>query len=315
MNYFIAFCVSLIISLASAPWLIKLSNKLDFTDKPTKRKKHKNPTPLIGGVFMFIAFAIGYSIFVGFGDFKKIAVLAGAALILIIGLFDDFFKTRGREFYIFPRVLVQLFAASLVFFAGIRFWGIANPVTGEHIVFPIVIQYFVTILWIFGVTTVMNFSDGLDGVTGGITVTACVTFFICAILLKQPESAFMSIILIGAVAGFLKYNFFPAKVFMGDSGATTLGFLLAVMALYGAFKQATVVSVAAPVLALGIPIFDNVFVVMRRFVERKPIYKADATQIHHRLVGRGVQPAHAATFIILLSVCLNLTSVILLLIP
>ncbi len=129
----------------------------------------------------------------------------------------------------------------------------------------------------------------------------------------QSDSAIMAITLVGVGLAYLKYNKPPAKVYMGDAGATLLGFVLSVIALDGAFKQATILSLFIPILALGVPIFDNLFVVFRRFMNGKPIYKADATQVHYRLLSAGLNPKQIVTFLCLISVCFSLTSIILLL--
>ena len=163
-------------------------------------------------------------------------------MIVVIGLIDDWYKTKGKEFPIFPRLIIQLLSAILVFKAGIVFKGFTNPITGNFIELNQTIQFLLTITWIFGVTTVINWSDGMDGLAGGLSLISAITFFLAAIILNQAESALISIILVGAILGFLYYNKYPAKVFMGDSGANFLGFILSITALDGAFKQATVMS-------------------------------------------------------------------------
>ena len=313
MMYFLAALTVLIIVLGIVPLLVRGANRIGFVDRPTERKKHKAPMPLVGGVAMFIGFAIGFSLFIGYGKPEYTAIIMGGCLILCIGILDDWYKTKQKEFAIFPRVLIQFAAAALVYAAGIRFTGFMNPFTDSYVWFPPLLQFALTILWIFGLTTVINFSDGLDGLAGGLSAISAGTLFVAALFMGQADSAFMAIVLIGAILGFMRYNMFPAKIFMGDSGANLLGFMLAVISLHGAFKQATLVSLFVPVLALGVPIFDNIFVVVKRFIERKPIYKADLSQIHYRLLKTGLNPLQAVLFIFLISACLNLTSIILLL--
>lgn len=318
MAYISAFLMSLAITLFSVPLLMRVAKKKDFVDKPTERKKHKNAVPLVGGLAMFMGFSITFmflmatSDVLSFADNRMIAILVGGLLILSIGFIDDIYKTKGLEFAILPRVFIQLLAASIIFFADIRFTGFMNPLTETFIVFPIWIQYILTVMWIFGLTTVINFTDGLDGLAGSLCAISATTLFIVALYMGQSDAALMTIALLGACVGFLKYNLFPAKIFMGDSGANFLGYMLAVISLYGTFKQATVISVFIPVLALGVPIFDNIFVIFKRMKERKPIYQADSSQIHYRLLNKGLNPVQVVTFLFLLSVCLNLTSIIIL---
>jgi len=313
MNYILAMVVSLLIALITMPFLMKLANKLHFTDKPNKRKQHKIPTPLCGGIALYIGFFITYFIFVRDDLNQHITVFLAATMIVLIGLLDDWYKTKGKEFPIFPRLVIQLLSAILVFNAGFVFKGFTNPITGDFIELNGTIQFLLTITWIFGVTTVINWSDGMDGLAGGLSLISAITFFLAAIILNQSESAVVSIILTGAILGFLYYNKYPAKVFMGDSGANFLGFILSITALDGAFKQTTVLSLFIPILALAVPIFDNLFVIVKRFTEGKPVYQADRSQIHFRLEEKGFSTVQIINYIMLISFTFSAISIILLL--
>ena len=315
MRYILSLVLSFSIVYFITPWLIKLSNKYSFTDKPTNRKKHNKETPLCGGLAMFIGFFIVYFLINNYSLTKeKLWIFVGSSLILIIGLIDDYYKTRGKEFPIYPRLIIQLLAAFIIYYAGIVFRGFTNPFTGEYIVLSNILQFLLTITWIFGVTTVINWSDGMDGLAGGLSLISSITFAGAAIILKQSESISMSLIISGAILGFLKYNSYPAKVFMGDSGANFLGFLLSIIALDGAFKQATLLSIFIPILALAIPIFDNLFVIIKRFIDGKPVYQADRSQIHYRLEAKGFTPKQVVTYINMVSLAFSFISIILLLI-
>jgi len=329
MQYAIAFTLVFVLVLVLMPVLAKLAERLDFTDKPTERKKHTTPMPLSGGVAMFLAFAVGFIIFAittepdlpavpAIPEFlAKPALLAGAVMILLVGLVDDYSKTKGKDFPVWPRLLVQVGAASLAFAAGIRFTGFFNPIADQYLELHIVLQYILTVLWFVGLITAFNFMDGLDGLSGLLALVSGTTFFIVAVYMNQADSAFLAIIFVAAVAGFLRYNLPPAKVYMGDSGAYLLGYLLAAISLHGAFKQATVISLTIPVLAMGVPIFDSILVVARRILARKPAHVADSTNIthiHFRLVRDGMKPRHAVTLIFLLSACLSLASIIVMLV-
>lgn len=315
MNYILAMVIALVISLITMPFLMKLSHKLEFTDKPNKRKQHKAPTPLCGGIALYIGFFVSYFIFVRDDMKQQITIFIGSTLIVLIGLVDDYYKTKGKEFPIFPRLIIQLLAAVLVFNAGILFKGFTNPFTSQFIELSRTIQFILTITWIFGVTTVINWSDGKDGLAGGLSLISAMTFFVAALILDQQDpSALVSIILVGSIIGFLYYNKYPAKVFMGDSGANFLGFILSITALDGAFKQATVMSLFIPILALAVPIFDNLFVIFKRFSEGKPVYQADRSQIHFRLEEKGFSPKQIVNYIMLISLAFSVFSIILLLI-
>lgn len=312
MNYFIEFIISFLLVAILLPILMKLSTKIGFTDKPTKRKKHKKVTPLCGGLAMFIGFFALYYFVEKENGYQSIWIFISSLLILIIGLVDDFYKSKGKEFPIFPRLIIQILAAVLVFNAGVAFKGFTNPFTGQYVVLSTFLQFVLSITWMFGVTTVINWSDGMDGLAGGISLVSSTTFFIAAIILGQVYSASISIIIAGSICGFLIYNKYPAKVFMGDSGANFLGFILSIIALDGAFKQATVLSLLLPILALAVPIFDNLFVIFKRFNEGKPVYQADRSQMHFRLEEKGLTKPQIVNFIVGISIVCACISIILL---
>ncbi|WP_160045143.1 MULTISPECIES: MraY family glycosyltransferase [Paenibacillus] len=313
MVYVIAFIVSLVIVLALIPPLRKLAIRVDFVDRPTSRKIHKEPVPHLASIAIFLGFMIPYVILSRHWDLEMAGIVAGSLLILGIGIVDDWYKTRGKDFPALPKTIVQVGAAVIVYFCGISFVGVTIPFTGHMVVFPEWLQFILTILWIFGVTTVINFMDGLDGLSGGVAGISALTLFVVAIAKGQTQSAIMAIILVGVALGYLKYNKPPAKIYMGDAGATFIGFMLGIIALDGAFKQVTVISILVPVLALGVPIFDNIYVIIKRYLNGKPVYKADRSQIHYRLLSWGLSPKQAVLFIYLISACLSLSSIILML--
>ena len=312
MQYILASVIAFLIVSLLMPTIINFAHKIEFTDKPTERKKHRGPIPLCGGIAMYIGFFIVYFIFVH--PFKeKIWVFIAATMILAIGLCDDYYKSIGKEFPIYPRFIIQILAAILVYNSGIVFRGFDNPFTDTYILLPVWLQFILTITWIFGVTTVINWSDGMDGLAGGISIVSSMTFFFAAIILGQSVSAMISIILAGSILGFWIYNKYPAKVFMGDSGANLIGFLLSIIAIDGAFKQATVLSLFIPILALAVPKFDNIFVIFKRYTEGKPVYQADRSQMHYRLAEKGFTIKQTVTYIVLISFICSAISIILLL--
>lgn len=312
IRYGYEFIVSIVLTIIIMPIAINIFTKKGFTDKPTKRKKHLQAIPLCGGIVMYFAFMVSYLIFIGVNSAQSLAVFIAASMVMMIGFVDDYYKTKGKEFSIFPRVFVQLLAAYIVYKAGIVFEGITNPIDGSYVILPWFLQFILSLLWMFGVTTVVNWSDGMDGLAGGITAISSSTLLVVALAKGQIESATMSIILLAVIVGFLRFNRHPAKVFMGDSGANFIGFILSIIALDGAFKQATVVSILIPILALGVPIFDNIFVIFKRYTEGKPVYKADRSQIHYRLENKGLNTRQVVVVVCLLSSALSLISLLLL---
>lgn len=316
MNYLFAFMIAFAIMIVITPFLRKIAFKIDYTEKPKpdqERKVHKEPKPYLAAVGIFLSFWILYFSFIRDFSSRTFLLFAGSFLIFAIGMMDDWVKIKGGDLKALPKMLVQVTACVMVFKAGITIQGFSNPFNGTYINLPEWIQFILTVLWLFGVTTVINFTDGLDGLAGGITcITAC-TLFVVALAKGQSVSALMSITLVGICLGYLRYNKFPAKILMGDAGATFLGFILGVISLDGAFKQATLISIFIPILALGLPIFDNIFVVFNRLREGKPIYVGDASQAHYRLLAKGLSQKQAVYVLYLVSVCLNLSAIILLL--
>jgi len=307
---------SLAFLLIITPLLRKLAFKIDYTEKPKpdqERKVHKEPKPYLAAVGMFLCFWILYFSFIKDFSLRSLLLFGSSLLIFGIGMVDDWYKIRGNDLKALPKMLVQVSACILVYLAGISIQGFTNPFNGTFINLPTWIQFALTICWLFGVTTVINFTDGLDGLAGGIScITAC-TLFVVALAKGQDVSALMSITLVGICLGYLYYNKFPAKILMGDAGATFLGFMLGIISIDGAFKQTTVISIFIPILALGLPIFDNIFVVFNRIKEGKPIYVGDASQVHYRLLAKGLSQKQAVYVLYLVCVCFNLSAIILLL--
>ena len=313
IKFLLAFSIAFIIVYLSIPPLRKVALKIGFVDMPTERKIHTEPVPHLASIGIFAGFIFTFIIFSGGISKQNLGIILGSILVLSIGIIDDWYKTHGLDFPALPKFIVQISAAIVVYFSGIVFTGFTNPFTNTYVLLPPWLQFMLSITWIFGATTVINFSDGLDGLAGSLSAISAMTLFVVALSKGQSKSALMAIIVVGAALGYLKYNRPPARVYMGDAGATFMGFILGIIALDGAFKQATVLSVFVPILALGVPIFDNLFVVLKRFLERKPFYKADRNQAHYRLLSAGLNPKQAVWFLCLISVCLSLTSIIIML--
>lgn len=310
MNYLFAFILAYVIVHFSIPVLKKFAIRIDFVDRPTNRKAHANPVPHLASIGIYAGFVIAYFSFTKSIGREDIGFLIGSFLIIGIGLVDDWFKTKEKEFPPLPKFLVQVGAAAIAYFSGAVFYGFTNPFTDQFVVLPTILQFSLSVTWVFGVTTVINFIDGLDGLAGGISAISAATLFVVALAKGQPQSAMMAIVLVAVLIGYLKYNKQPAQIYMGDAGATFIGYTLGIIALEGAFKQATLLSVAIPILALGVPIFDNVFVVLKRIMNGKPPYQADRTHAHHRLLSAGLKPSQVVIFLCLANLCFGLFSII-----
>ena len=316
MSFLFAFIFSLLIMLFITPKLMQLAYKINYLEKPqldNERKIHKKAKPYLAGIGLFFSFWITYFIINRTYNNKISIIFLSSFLIFIIGMIDDTYKIRGKDLNAFPKMFFQLFACVLVYSANVKFAGFTNPFDGSYVLLPTWLQFLLTICWLFGVTTVINFTDGIDGLAGGITCISSCTLFIVALFKDDMSSALMAIILVGICLGYLKYNKFPSKILMGDSGATFLGFILGIISLDGAFKQVTVISIFIPILVLGLPIFDNIFVIFKRMSEGRPIYVGDASQIHFRLLAKGFTQKQVVYLLYLASACLNLTAIFLLL--
>ncbi len=326
IKYLLFFLASTAISLLITPVIRLVAKKLNIIDLPSKRKTHKKPMPLLGGIPIFIAFNL--TIFLGilfnfeylekFYTSKWKSIFIAQLIILGIGIYDDIKKTKP-----WVKFLFQILAGSLLIVSGIGIHIITNPFTGNSINLGILFIP-ITILWVVGITNALNLIDGLDGLATGTSFIACITIFGIAYTYQNIGIALVSLILAGSILGFLRYNFHPAKIFLGDSGSLLLGFLLAVLSLQGSHKGAIMVAILAPILALGLPIMDTLLTMIRRFL--KPIhpvnyqnengklknllskglsiFEADKDHIHHRLLKIGF--SQKKVVIILYGICVVL---------
>lgn len=314
MKYVAAFALAFICVYILTPPLRKLAVAIGFVDRPTERKIHKEPVPHLASIGIFIGFMTAFLSFSEGFSKRNLGIIAGAVLVLAIGIIDDWYKTHGKDFPALPKFIVQVMAGVVTYFSGIVFTGFTNPFNHNgYVQLPVWLQFILTVTWIVGVITVINFSDGLDGLAGSLSTISAMTLFVVALAKGQTRSSLMAIILVGVAIGYLKYNKPPARIYMGDAGAGFIGYILGIIALDGAFKQATVLSMFVPILALGVPIFDNLFVVIKRLLNGKPFYKADRSQVHYRLLSAGLNPKQVLIFLCLINVCLSLTSIIIIL--
>lgn len=310
-----SFVVALIIAYASTPLMQKLSFKVGAVDVPRdNRRMHKEPKALLGGLAIFYGFLVSV---LCFGDFQLpngewnlglIGILIGSIIMVVLGMLDDI-KPRPALLKFF----IQLIAAAIPVMLGVRVFAITNPFTNTLLTLPAWISIAGSILWIAGVTNAVNLIDGLDGLAAGVSSIAAVALL--SILLLEHSTSItllvMAAALAGACFGFLPYNFNPAKLFMGDTGATFLGFVLACISIQGPFK--TYVAFTVPLLVLGLPIFDTLFAIVRRLLKGQPIMAPDRGHLHHRLIDRGF--SHRTTVIILygLSAMLAISAIVMLL--
>ena len=296
-TYLFVYLSSAILALVITPIVIRLARRLRIVNIPGPRHAHTEPISHIGGVAIFVSMmcpAIGVLFLSNvIGDAfrsilpKLIVLLCSAAFIFFIGLIDDL-KTKGLRARI--KFLAQLAAAIAVCAAGVRIESVA---IAEQ--FTLDFGWFswpLTLAWIVGITNAVNLSDGLDGLAAGISAIACGVIAIFAIQAGNVVMAVLMLALLGSLTGFLFFNFSPAKIFMGDCGSLFLGFTIASASVMCATKSAALVGLALPVLALGVPIFDTIFSMLRRFLERRSMFSADRRHFHHKLFDMGLKQRH-----------------------
>ncbi|NGP45472.1 undecaprenyl/decaprenyl-phosphate alpha-N-acetylglucosaminyl 1-phosphate transferase [Bacillaceae bacterium SIJ1] len=306
--------ISGLLSYWIIPYFGKIAVKKGFVDQPNARKIHKKPIPLLGGMAMILVFWLMLTAF-WLLNWVEGPLYAGMSIALgfiaIAGFLDDYAKTRKKDFPALPKLLLQFGAAIAVVQSGVVVLGIGIPFDQSYFVFPPLIGTVLTVLWIVGLMNAINWIDGMDGLAGGISAISAGTLMCIALVTGEIVSAVIAAAVVGTTLGYLKHNFHPAKILMGDTGSMFLGLLLGVISVLGTLKTMTFVSVAIPVLALGLPIFDSFYVVIRRLLSGKSIHIADKTHAHHRLLAIGLTQRQAVTFLYLVGLCLGLSSVIL----
>ncbi|MEB3103789.1 MraY family glycosyltransferase [Ferviditalea candida] len=312
MQFFLsALLTSFVLVLALVPAVRRLSLQWEFVDRPSQRKIHTAPVPLMGGVAIFIGSAAALMLFEGPSPRTLTIVIGGLALVLI-GSVDDWYKTKGLEFPVWPRLIGYILVSSVPLWFGIEIAGISDPIHQGYLFFTPWLSWLMTMGWIFAITNMINFIDGVDGLAAGIASISALTLMLAALYKGQEGTAVLAAILAGACIAFLGYNFYPAKIFMGDAGATFLGYTLAVIAVDGAFKSTTALSILIPILALGVPILDTSVVFIRRLLEKKSICKADKLHTHHSLLKMGLSQVQTVSFLYLIAALFSAISIILL---
>ncbi|HEX2947969.1 MAG TPA: MraY family glycosyltransferase [Armatimonadota bacterium] len=286
--------IALVIALAFTPLTMKLAVYAGVMDRPQARRVHTKPTPRWGGLAMFSAFVLTvfalapirhYVLHEPIGTIlnrQVIGVLIGGVIMTTIGALDDKYNVPAKL-----KLLGQICAAIVLVLPifGVRFM-VAFNVDLNHYFW---LGSFLTVLWVVAVTNTINLIDGLDGLAAGISGIAALTFVIISVAIKGTfGEALLAAAVLGACLGFLRYNFHPAKVFMGDAGSHFLGFTIAALSILQNWKVATGVAFAVPMLILAVPIFDTAFAIIRRLRRGQPIFSPDKGHLHHRLLGLGL---------------------------
>lgn len=304
----LCFSLAFGVSLISTPYIKVLAQKIGAIDVPDARRVHDHPIPRMGGLAIFYGFLIAILCFAKVNTELR-GILIGSLVIIALGIIDDV-KQLGAKI----KLAVQIFVAVIVVSHGVVIDYISMP---EFIVKGGILSlgYFavpVTILWIVAVTNAVNLIDGLDGLAVGVASIATFSLFFIAILAGEMQVALITASLAGGCMGFLPYNFNPAKIFMGDTGSTFLGFMLSVVCIQGLFKGYVVISFIVPFLILGLPLFDTGFAIVRRIWNKKPIMAPDRGHLHHKLMDMGFSQKQTVAILYIITSILALSAVVVL---
>lgn len=297
----LALLVAMAFALLLTPLAIKLAIKFGVVDRPHARRVHTRTTPRWGGLAMFGAFIITtlalapmryYLLRENMLNERVIGILLGGTLMTAVGALDDKYNVPAKL-----KLLGQIVAATV---AVLPFH--LRLMVAFNVDIPIWPAVVLTVIWIVAITNTVNLIDGLDGLAAGICAIAAATFVIIAVFMKGTTGeAMLAAMVVGVCLGFLHYNFYPAKVFMGDAGSHFLGFTIAVLSVLQNWKVATGVAFAVPILILAVPIFDTAFAVLRRLHRGQPIFSPDKDHIHHRLLNLGLNQRSVVLVIYLLT--------------
>ncbi len=300
----ITFFIALVISFLSTPLAIKIAPKIGAMDIPKdSRRMHSKVMPRFGGMAIVLGSVISMMFFLSFDD-RIPKIILGGIIIYGIGIADDLFDLPAKA-----KFIGQFLVAVMIYGMNIRitfitnFFGEGNSQLGAFLCF------FITVFWIVGITNTVNLIDGLDGLAAGTSAIASFCIAYVAYIHGTYLVAGTMLALAGASLGFLPFNFYPSKIFMGDGGSLYLGYMLGTLSILGTVKSATLVAVIIPVLVLGVPIFDTMFAILRRFINKRPIMEADKGHLHHRLMSLGYGQRRATLMLYGISAIMGVAAV------
>lgn len=286
---YVSLIVAFIAAIVLTPLVKRLAFRIGAVDAPNYRKVHARIMPRLGGLAIFGAFLIGVAVLRPESEYT-LAIILGATIIVATGVIDDMYEISAKA-----KLIGQIAAAAVIVFVGGIDIDFINLPFGGILDFGFLSIPF-TIIWIVGITNAINLIDGLDGLAAGVSTIALITLAGMALSMGNIFVLVMAAILAASTLGFLFYNFHPAKIFMGDTGALFLGFMIAVFSLLG-FKNVTVISFIIPVIMLGVPISDTFFAIVRRLRMKQKWFDPDKSHLHHRLLDMGF--SHRQTVLII----------------
>ena len=303
-----ALLLALIVSFLATPLVRRLAFKIGAVDVPRdSRRMYDHPIPRLGGLAIFLGFLVSVLAYAEI-DIEMQGILIGAVIIVVLGIADDIHSLPAKF-----KFVVQIIAALCAALHGVAIEVINNPnIFSDN-------EYWVlggwgipiSVIWIVAITNAVNFIDGLDGLADGISTIGALTMLILALILGEHEISLVCGALVGACVGFLPYNLNPARIFMGDTGSTFLGFILACVSIQGLFKYYAVISFLVPFIILGLPIFDTASAIIRRLLKGQSPMVADRSHIHHKLIDMGLNQKQAVSTLYIVSGVLGLSAVLL----
>lgn len=300
-TYIVAFTIALAVAYFATPQVMDLAIKVGALDAPDERKVHKGMIPRMGGLAIYAGFVLAVlaSMYI---SREIMGLLVGGTVILIVGIIDDLKPLPAKV-----KLLGQIAAASVLVMFDIRIEWLTNPFGDmlyvDYLAIPL------TILWVVSLTNTVNLIDGLDGLAAGVSTIAAVTILLVALQNHFWTVAILTAALAGSAFGFLQHNFNPAKIFMGDTGSMFLGYMLAAISILGAVKSAATIALIVPIVALGLPILDTAFAIIRRYMSGRPIFKPDKGHLHHRLLEMGLTQKQTVLLMYVMSGCLGLSAI------
>ena len=303
-----ALVAAMLIAFITTPVVKSLAEKVGAVDVPKDdRRMHNHPIPRMGGLAIFLGFLLSALVFVPLSQSMR-GMLLGAILIVILGIFDDIYALPAL-----PKLIVQIAAALIAVYHGNVIQVISNPnILSDNPYWSLGAWSIpVTVIWIVAITNAVNLIDGLDGLAVGVATISSLTMLVIAMLVSENVVALTMAALAGGCIGFMPYNQNPAKIFMGDTGSTFLGFVLATVSIQGLFKFYTIISFAVPFLMLGLPLFDTCFAILRRLSKGQNPMSPDRSHVHHRLIDMGFNQKQAVGILYVISAILGLSAVVL----
>ena len=299
--YVWAFVMALIVTYICTPLVRTLAVKIGAIDAPDARKVHQVSIPRLGGLAIYIGYMV--SLLYSVKDISSVkGLLIGSVILVAVGIWDDV-KQIGPK----TKLLGQIVAALMlpIFDNAIHFISI-----GDHMLYLEYLSIPLTVFWIVGFTNIVNLIDGLDGLAAGISLIACIAICIVTLQMGQVDLACITLALAGAACGFLRYNFNPAKIFMGDTGSMLLGYTMAAISVMGSVKTAATVGLVVPVIVLGLPILDTLFAIVRRRINGRPVFQPDKGHLHHRLLAMGLTQKQAVLLMYAITAVLGCVSIV-----